>query len=165
MNLDEDKSPTFAEHDDEPEHVFVVFSIHGEPYALPVTVVTEIVRMQRLMDVVDLPPDVIGVLNIRGRIVPVVDLKLRFTNAPEAKTPTSVALIIEVEGVLTGLFVEAVLNVVRITPEMVQASTDPSTASGVGVAGIVNVEGKAVAILDAIQLLDSRESSPRPIRN
>jgi len=153
MDFVEQDIPTFAEHDDEPEHVFVVFLINGESYALSVTVVTEIVRIHRLMDVVDLPQDVIGVLNIRGRIVPIVDLKVRFTDSFEAQSPTSVAIIVEVNGVLTGLLVESVQDVIRITPEMIEQSIGANVGSGVGVLGVVNVDGKAVAVLDASQLL------------
>ena len=157
MDFIEQDIPTFAEHDDEPEHVFVVFLINGESYALPVTVVTEIVRIQRLMDVVDLPQDVIGVLNIRGRIVPIVDLKVRFTDTFETQSPTSLAIILEVNDVLTGLLVESVLDVIRITPEMIQQSIGAKAGSGVGVLGVVNVEGKAVAVLEAAQLLGVAE--------
>ena len=69
------------------EHRYVIFRIGAEEYGLPVTAVNSIIRYEQATPVPRAPQGVLGVINLRGRVIPVVDLRLRFSATPFAPMP------------------------------------------------------------------------------
>ncbi|HHM24046.1 MAG TPA: purine-binding chemotaxis protein CheW [Bacteroidetes bacterium] len=104
----------------------VIFRVGEEEFGVEITKVKEIIRLQEITRVPKAPPFVEGVINLRGRIVPVIDLRKRL--GWQAKEPDKKARIIVAEnhGHLTGLIVDAVTEVLRV-PE--KTAEFPSTLS------------------------------------
>ena len=131
---------------------FLTFSLAGDPYAVPVERVREIVRMRPVTPIPRVPAALRGVISLRGEIVQVIDLRLRL--GLDAATPTRASRIIVLhgeDGRMTGLLVDAVTDVLRVTDEAIRSD-------GQGDAGHVAmlcVRGdQFVSVLDFDRVLD-----------
>jgi purine-binding chemotaxis protein CheW len=90
---------------------YLTFSIEQEEYAIEIRYVTEIVGMQNIAHVPDMPPFVKGVLNLRGRVIPVMDVRLRFGLAARAYDERTCVVVANVGDSLVGFVVDAVREV------------------------------------------------------
>ena len=109
----------------------VVFSMAKELYGVSIGSVHEIVKVPDITEVPDAPAYLIGVINLRGKIIPVVDLRKRLKLQGLERTKASRVLITENEGRLIGLLVDAVSEVVKVPPESVEPPPDMITSIGV----------------------------------
>jgi purine-binding chemotaxis protein CheW len=94
--------------------------ICGERYALPLPRAREVLRYSPVTPVPGVPPSVRGVIHVRGRVVPVVDLAVRFGRPPQEPTPWTCFVLVEVdvdgEPALLGMMVDTVDSVVELAP-------------------------------------------------
>ncbi|MCB9860340.1 MAG: chemotaxis protein CheW [Phycisphaeraceae bacterium] len=116
----------------------VTFNIADEEYAVDILAVQEINRMMELTRVPQSPAEVEGVINLRGKIIPVLDLRTRFAIPKSAPTERTRIIVVEVHGRVLGFVVDRVQEVLRISrsivdpaPEMV-CSIDSDFIDGVG---------------------------------
>jgi purine-binding chemotaxis protein CheW len=136
---------------------FVGFRVGQQSYALPISTVREIVRPPVIAVVPQAPPHIAGVMNLRGRILPVVDLRKRFGQAVESCKKNRV-LVIELEGKLIGLLVDAASEVLKVAPEAVEPS--PKLFGGSDdrcITGVAKYRGRLVILLDGNKLLPEPE--------
>ena len=125
----------------------VVFGLQTREYALPVESVSEILRMVALTPFPQATPWLPGLINLRGRVIPVMDVRLRLglpAAAPNLNTPIIVAV---VEGRAVGLIVDSVLEVISLAAESFE-SPDKLTGSTHPVSNIARIDGRLVLILD-----------------
>ncbi|MGD9692206.1 MAG: chemotaxis protein CheW [Phycisphaerales bacterium] len=127
----------------------VTFEVGGEEYAVEILSVQEINRMMSLTRVPQSPPEVEGVINLRGKIIPVVDLRKRFGLSQAEHGTESRIVVVEVRGKVIGFIVDRVHEVLRIestivepAPEMV-CSIDSDFVQGVG-----KLEDRLLILLD-----------------
>ena len=103
---------------------FLSFVLVGEEYAVDILRVREIIEYDNLTRVPAMPPEVRGVINLRGRVVPVVDLALRFGLPQSVITPRSCIVMVEIgagEGaVVMGIIADAVSEVLDLTTDRIQ---------------------------------------------
>lgn len=131
------------------EQQLVVFDLAQEAYGVDINVVREIIRMQDITSVPKTLDFVRGVINLRGRVIPVVDLRKRFA-LPEAEhTKDSRIVVVDISGQDIGMVVDAVTEVMRIPnssvapPSAIITSTDSDYLQG-----IVKLESKLIILLD-----------------
>jgi purine-binding chemotaxis protein CheW len=116
----------------------VGFRVGAETFGVPITCVHEIVRVPEITNVPDAPEFVEGVINLRGKIVSVVDLRKRFGETATEKTKKNRVIVVESEGKAVGLIVDAASEVLRIPhseiepPPKVLADDTSSFVTGVG---------------------------------
>ena len=103
----------------EAEDQVVVFSLHGEHYALPITAVREIIRYTRPGATAAASGLIRGMINLRGKTLPVVDLSPRVGGELEVGAGTRI-LVVEVANGVFGLIVDAVDGIVRIAAEQIE---------------------------------------------
>jgi len=143
--------------EDSSANTFVTFLVEGEEYAVEVRYVTEIVRLQKIFAVPDVPPYIRGVINLRGKVIPLVDVRTRFGFREEAYSDRTVVLVIEASDTRTGLIVDAVSDVIEISP----ANIEPAPARASRTTGLVRGVGKRADrvsfILDVSPLLAGHE--------
>lgn len=135
---------------------FLTFSVDGATCAMPVVGIREIVEYSEITPVPTLPPEVRGVINLRGLVVPVVDLGLRCGRRRSAVTRLTCIVIVEVEldGELTiaGLLVDAVRHVVDELA--IEQPPQFGTAIPAGLlAGVAPVEDGLACVLDLPRVL------------
>jgi purine-binding chemotaxis protein CheW len=141
---------------------YLTFHLGSEEFAIPVLKVREIMRVQEVTSVPQTPPWVKGVLNLRGKVIPVVDLRVKFRLPTLDDAQRNCIIVVEVaaEGqvVLVGAIVDAVSEVIAFT----QADVDPPPDFGDGVSmkyllGLAKNKGKVKALIDIDHLLSSSE--------
>ncbi len=138
----------------------VVFSIGKELYGVGIDAVHEIVKVPDITEVPDAPAFLEGVINLRGKIIPVVDLRKRMRLDSKEKTKTSRVLITENEGRLVGLLVDAVSEVLKIQPESVEAPPEMISSIGVQyITGVAKVQGRLIILLDLKRVLSVDDMS------
>ena len=126
--------------EDNVEHTYLTFQVGGEEFAVPVVHVTEIVRLQRSFAVPDVPAYIKGVINLRGKVIPLLDVRARFGLAEAAFDDRTVIVVLELGETFTGLVVDGVSEVVEIMPEQIDAR--PKWRSQTGGSSMVSGVGK-----------------------
>lgn len=141
----------------------VVFQLAGETYGVDIGHVHEIIRLQPITQVPRTPEFVEGVINLRGRIIPVIDLHKRFGLPPAEATNNTRIMVVEVNGITVGMIVDAVLEVLRLPEENIEPP--PPIIKGVDVAylrGVGKWEDKLIILLDLDRVL--RESEQEQLK-
>ncbi|MDL2235738.1 chemotaxis protein CheW [Christensenellaceae bacterium OttesenSCG-928-L17] len=105
-----------AEHGASDE-MFLVFSIADQGYALDISYVTEIIEMLPIFPIPNMPACLKGVINLRGVVVPVMDIRLRFGLEQKEYNERTCIVVVEMEGISLGMIVDSVQEVMTIRPE------------------------------------------------
>ena len=142
---------------------FLTFAIGDATYGIDIPCVQEIRGWSPVTRLPQAPPDVLGVLNLRGSIVPVLDLRLKFGSANVQYTPVTVIIVVSVMSAKGqrefGMVVDGVSDVIDITAQDVKPAPDLGiTSSGAYIRGLVPVTGKMVVLLD-VEMLIGKEFS------
>lgn len=143
------------------EEQLVTFRIGNEEFGVPVMQVQEINRVTDITSVPRAPKYVDGVTNLRGSVIPVTNVRNLFGFAPKEKDDRTRIIIVDMNGAKTGLCVDQVNEVVRITRSSIQATPAILTSSGENdyMSGICKLnDGKRmIVILDLPKMLDTPE--------
>jgi purine-binding chemotaxis protein CheW len=141
---------------------YLTFFLAGEEYAITILKVTEILECAVLTKVPGAPAWVRGVINLRGAVVPVVDLAVKFGMPQTEITPRTCVVVVEVqsdqERLVLGVMADAVHQVVELGPDQIQPP--PSFGSKVRVdciQGMGDSNGKFVVLLDIDRVLSLTE--------
>jgi purine-binding chemotaxis protein CheW len=132
----------------------VGFQIGRETYGVPITSLHEIVRVPEITAVPDAPDYLEGVINLRGKIVSVMDLRKRFGDKQATKKRQNRILVVEHAGRLAGLIVDSASEVLKIPSDAVEAPPGVFQDGGLNcVTGLGKVGGRLVVLLDMSKLL------------
>jgi purine-binding chemotaxis protein CheW len=144
--------------DAEIKEQYVSFIIEDEYYGVDILKVQEIVGMSKITVVPNMMNYMKGVINLRGRVVPVVDMRLKFRMAERQYDQVTVILIVEVKGKEVGMIVDSVSDVIEIPRNKIQethqfkASIEADFIKGIG-----NLDNMLVILLDVDRILSSEE--------
>jgi purine-binding chemotaxis protein CheW len=130
----------------------LVFTLNGDPYAIAVERVREIVRLRPITPVPRVPEAIRGVISLRGEVVQVIDLRRRIGLPPvEPSRSTRIVVLHGEDGRLSGLLVDAVSEVLRVTEDRLRPDGpgDAVTVSGLCVRG-----DQFVSLVDLDRVLD-----------
>jgi purine-binding chemotaxis protein CheW len=141
------------------EYQLVVFDVGNESFGVDIDSVQEIIRMQSITEVPGSSVFVRGIINLRGRIIPVLDLRERFGLTQAAASNSQRIVVVEVGGPVIGMVVDAVSEVLRIQSDCIE----PPSAIVVGIGsdyirGIAKIESKLVILLQLDRLLNDEQS-------
>ena len=136
----------------------VGFQVGRETYGVPITSLHEIVRVPEITAVPDAPSYVEGVINLRGKIVSVVDLRKRFGRpAPDVHRRNRI-LVVEHRGRLSGMIVDSASEVLKIPESEIEPAPSMMLESGLEcITGLGKYHGRLIILLDVNKLLESRE--------
>jgi purine-binding chemotaxis protein CheW len=139
----------------------VVFTLANEWYALPVTHVREVLRLQRINSVPQAPPFVEGILSLRGRVVTVIDLRGLFGLPRTERTGKTRILIVRLPKALAGLIVDSVEEVAGLPQAAIQPAPGVLTAQFDAryLSGIARHGANLVLLLDLAALFSSDQTS------
>ena len=137
---------------------YLTFALGAEEYGLPVLKVREIIKVMDITQVPRVPGHVRGVINLRGKVIPVVDLRLKFGFAPEAATERTCIIVVDVDRpagkVMMGIVVDSVSEVLNLTGAEIDAP--PSFGDAVSteyMLGLAKVKGAVKILLDLDRVL------------
>jgi purine-binding chemotaxis protein CheW len=132
----------------------VGFQVGRETYGVPITSLHEIVRVPEITAVPDAPDYLEGVINLRGKIVSVMDLRKRFGEKQALVKKNNRILVVEHAGRLAGLIVDSASEVLKIPADSVEAPPAVFQEGGLNcVTGLGKVAGRLIVLLDMNKLL------------
>lgn len=137
----------------EEELHLVVFSLKDEEYGIPIQEVREILRVPEISRVPQAPPHVRGVINVRGQILPVVEIRSRLGLEPLEVTPGSRILLAEAADRVIGLLVDGVSQVLRIPVTATKGGEEMAAATADYVRGLAQLDSRLIILLDIARTL------------
>jgi len=133
----------------------VGFKVGRETYGVPITSLHEIVRVPEITAVPDAPDFMEGVINLRGKIVSVLDLRKRLGEAQAVSSRRNRILVVEHNGRLSGLIVDSASEVLKIPASDVEPSPTEFLEGGLNcVTGLGKYQGRLIVLLDMAKLLE-----------
>jgi purine-binding chemotaxis protein CheW len=142
----------------EKELQIVGFRIGTETYGVRIGSVREIVRVPEITTVPSAPDLIEGVINLRGKIIPVMDLRKRFGAAPAQPDKKNRILVVEMDNKLIGLIVSSASEVLKIPPSEIEAPGSVFADSESNyVTGVGKLKGRLIILLDIARLLHQPE--------
>jgi len=133
---------------------YLTFVLSGEEYGLEILRVKEIIGLMEITNVPRMPEFVRGVINLRGKVIPVIDLRLKFGMEMTEDTQETCIIVVDLDDVLMGVVVDKVSEVLDIA----ESDIEPPPSFGVDldtkfILGIGKVKGKVVILLDIGRVL------------
>lgn len=129
-------------------------------YGVPITQVQEIITMTRPTKLPQAPDFVEGIINLRGRIIPIIDLKKRFQMGTSEITSDTRSVVVEVEGQTVGIIVDEVSEVLRLANSDIEPA--PAIIGGITadyLTGVGKIEGRLLILLDMNKILTDSEKA------
>ncbi|MBN2124709.1 MAG: purine-binding chemotaxis protein CheW [Deltaproteobacteria bacterium] len=159
VNMEQDRR-----HQTQKAGKYLTFSLDREEYGIAIHKVKEIIGMMPVTTVPQLPDFVKGVVNLRGRVIPVTDLRLKFGMPSTEVTERTCIIVVEIrmDGgvILMGLVVDSVSEVLNIKGEDVQETPDfGASLSTEYILGMARIEGGVKILLDIDRVLTTQELS------
>lgn len=137
---------------------FLTFFLANEVYGIEIRFVTEIVGLQAITEVPELPSYIRGIINLRGKIIPVMDVRARFGKELREYDERTCVIVIEVQEIAIGLIVDSVAEVMDISEENIVPP--PQVSKGYHhkyIKGIGKVGNEVKLLLDCDRLLNDEE--------
>ncbi len=140
------------------EKQLVVFDLATEAYGVDIGAVREIIRMQDITKVPRCPEFVEGIINLRGNVIPVVDLRKRFSLMVSEQSKDNRIVVVDIVGRDIGVIVDAVNEVLRIQGDSVAPpSSVITTTDSSFLLGIVKLDSSLIILLDLEKVLSDDE--------
>lgn len=158
-NQDIDDDLYDEEDEDTLSNRYLTFHLGGEDYGIEIRYVTEIVGVQKITEVPDMPAFVKGVVNLRGQVIPVMDVRLRFHMPARDYDERTCVIVVDLDGMSVGLIVDTVQEVREIAEENVSPPPRLSGNSEKGryILGMGKVGEEVKILLDVGTLLRQEE--------
>ena len=141
----------------EQELQLVTFRLASEEYGLPITKVQEINRLVPVTKLPQTPNFLEGIINLRGRIIPVIDLRKRFAMAISDHDDDTRIIIVEIKGQIVGLTVDAVTEVIRINTANIELPPESVAVDSRYIDGVGKIDERLIILLDIDNILTGQE--------
>lgn len=147
-----------AQEEDQVTSEFLTFTLGHEEYAIDILKVQEIRGYEPPTMIANAPPFIKGVINLRGIIVPVVDMRIKFNLGTAEYTPFTVVIILNVCHRVIGMVVDSVSDVLSLTPAQIRSAPDFSASFDTKyILGLATVDQRMLIVTDIAQLMTSRD--------
>ncbi|MGI6727470.1 MAG: chemotaxis protein CheW [Anaerovoracaceae bacterium] len=133
---------------------FLTFNLGAEIFGIEIKYVTEIIGMQSITKVPEVPEYLKGIINLRGKIIPLIDVRIKFAKEPVEYNDRTCIIVIELKNISVGLIVDNVVEVLTIADENI--SLPPSSKTGFEnryIKGIGKIGDQVQLLLDCEKLL------------
>jgi len=136
---------------------FLTFALGNEEYGIDILKVQEIRGYEKVTQIVNAPGFIKGVINLRGTIVPIIDLRLKFKLGSAEYTPFTVVIILNLSSRIVGVVVDSVSDVIQLDPEEIREAP-PLNGSEVDtrfIRGLATLNERMVILMDIETLMCS----------
>ncbi|MBR7783138.1 chemotaxis protein CheW [Undibacterium luofuense] len=137
------------------EREFLAFRLGKEEYGVPILLTQEVRSVEPVTVIANAPAHMKGVLNLRGVIVPVMDMRVCFNTGPDTVDAETVVIILQLHGRVIGMVVDAVSDVIRLPDSAIRPAPEVGTAFSADVIdGIGQMdEGRMIILIDIIKVM------------
>jgi purine-binding chemotaxis protein CheW len=137
------------------EEQFLTFKLSGQEYGISALKVQEIKGWEKVTPIPNSPAYIRGVLNLRGLIVPVIDLRLRFNLEEIGYTPVTAIVVVNISERLAGLVVDSVSDVIEVSEDQRCIAPDfEGHKDREFISGLAQIDGKLLILLDVDRLIN-----------
>lgn len=155
--MSEARSEVFEE-EDTLQGKFLTFPLGAEDYGIEIKFVTEIVGIQAITPIPSIPEYIKGIINLRGKIIPVMDVRLRFKKEPRAYNDRTCIIVIDIKEVTIGLIVDSVSEVISIPDEnIIEPPYVNKNVHNKFIENIAKINNAVKLILDCDKLLNEED--------
>jgi purine-binding chemotaxis protein CheW len=148
----------YEEEEDTQKDKYLTFSLGNEAYGIEIKCVTEIIGIQPFTVVPELPDYIRGIINLRGKIIPVMDVRLRFKKPFMEYNDRTCIVVIDMNGINMGLIVDSVSEVHSIQGSDIVPPPDFNKAGNRYIKGVGKVNNEVELLLDCDKLLNDDEA-------
>ncbi|MDF3001779.1 MAG: CheW protein [Bacillota bacterium] len=141
---------------------YLIFSMGKELLGIEIRYITEIIGIQPITEVPEMPEYVIGITNLRGKIIPVMDARLRFKKEVREYDGRTCIIVLNTNDITIGLIVDSVSEVISIADEDIAPPTDINKGGHKYIKGIGKAGGSVKLLLDCQRLLTDEEGVMAP---
>jgi len=141
------------------EAQIVIFTLNQQQYGVDIAKVFEIIRMTEITKIPNTPYFVEGVINLRGKIIPVIDLRKRLGMPEVERDKATRIIVVDVDGITVGMIVDSVMEVFRLNdveieaaPSMINSDIDSSFIQGIAIK-----DERMIILLDLNRVLKGEE--------
>lgn len=127
---------------------FLVFSLCEEEYAVPLLKVKEVIALTDITPIPYTPAHFKGIMNLRGQVISIIDLRLRFKMSKNDITQETAIIILDLSPLSIGIIVDSIDSVLAVEPEEIQPPPDVEGQSGDYITGVTKKDKKLVLLLD-----------------
>jgi len=132
--------------------------VNNQEYGIPILEAREVVGLQKIDEVPKTPEFMKGVINLRGKIIPIIDLRVKFEIEGYKKTPESCIIVVNLKNKMTGIIVDRLIGVVTVEKEEYETSLDlGSNIKTEFISGIVKLENRVIIVLEMDNILGNIE--------
>jgi purine-binding chemotaxis protein CheW len=143
-----------VEEEDTQKGKYLTFKLGNESFGIEIRYVTEIIGIQPITEIPELPDYIRGIINLRGKIIPVMDVRLRFKKEFMPYNDRTCVIVINIEDLSIGLIIDSVSEVISILDEDIVIPPDINKYGNRYIKGIGKVEEEVKLILDCNKLLN-----------
>lgn len=148
-DLDDD----LFDDEDTQKDKYLTFRIASEDYGIAIANVTEIIGIQSITEIPEMADYIKGVINLRGKVIPVMDIRLRFKLPPREYDERTCIVVVEIDGTSVGLVVDTVNEVADIPEEQVEPAPKSKRKGGSYIQGIGKIGQEVKILLDINRIL------------
>ncbi len=156
---DQDMFDVYEDNEDTQANKFLSFRIDQESYGISIKHIIEIIELQKITSVPDMPGFVKGVINLRGKVIPVIDLRIRFSFEQRDYDDRTCIIVNEINGTTIGFIVDTVEEVVEIKEDHIEPAPEFKTSNVKDkyVSGLGKIGDKVKILLDVKKILFEEE--------
>lgn len=137
---------------------YVLFALQDQIYGVEIFKIKEVMSYRKLTPLPNMKGFVKGIINLRGIIIPVFDLKDKLNLSLEPYTPFHVIIVMEIAGRIMGIIADEISDVVELSPQNVQSTTNlPPGLQAHYIKGIGKVDDELIVLLDVDHILSLEE--------
>lgn len=155
--LEKEVDEFLDEEEDTQSGRFLTFQINSEVYGIEIKYVTEIIGIQPITEVPELSEYMKGIINLRGKIIPVMDVRLRFKKNTVEYNDRTCVIVIDIGTISIGLIVDNVSEVLSIPEEEIVSPPDTKSGGNRYIKGIGKVGNEVKLLLDCEKLISEQE--------
>lgn len=137
---------------------YLTFVLDNESYGIGINNVTEIIGIQPITPIPELPDYIKGIINLRGKIIPVMDVRLRFKKLPREYNDRTCIIVVDINDLSIGLIVDSVSEVLRILDQDIVPPPNLNKISNKYIKGIGKIDKEVKLILDCDKLINDNDT-------
>ncbi len=152
------KTQKEGKHQIEEQLKLVSFNVDKEEFGIDIQCVQEINRIVEITHVPNSPEFVSGVINLRGKVIPIIDLRKRFGFPPKVSDRNTRIIVVEISAMVVGFIVDSVREVIQISKSITEPP--PQIVAGIGseyINAVAKLENRLLIILDIERVLRDKE--------
>ena len=135
---------------------FLTFLLGNEVYGIEITIVIEIIGLQPITEMPEMPQYMKGIINLRGKVIPIMDVRLRLKMSGKEYDDRTCIIVVDMNGLSIGLVIDLVCEVLTITDDEIMKKPELITTEGCDyIKNIARVDNQVVLLIDCGKLLST----------